>query len=225
MNPRIKDTGFGFHVMVDDTHISRWTEQERRLDHARGYLTKFRHLIPEGGTVIDAGSCIGDHTVTYATMVGPKGRVLAFEANQDVYECCALNMRQYPWVLVLNVGLGASQHEVGIDLCINIGASRLNDSGAGIKIETLDSYADKVDRCDLLKADIEGYEHKMLLGARQFIAKHKPAILLEINRGALAAQSATEKDIFNLLSQMGYTFAACDGVMSSEQYDIIATCK
>jgi hypothetical protein len=134
-------------------------------------------------------------------------------------------MKPYPWAQVLNVGLGEREGFAGIDIIDNVGASRLNPSGTGIEIKTLDSYADSLARCDLLKADIEGYEYKMLLGGERFIQKHKPAVLLEINKGALAAQSATEKGIFDLLKRHGYTWYACDGVMGSEQYDIIATMR
>lgn len=226
MNPAIKKTDFGVYVMVSDTHLSRWVEQDRRLDHARGYIQRFRHLIPEGGTVVDAGTSIGDHTVTYASIVGPKGRVLGFEANPDVAECCALNLAIYPWAKIHNVGLGECHGVTGISVDANVGASHLSPTG-GVHVKTspLDAFIDDVEECHFMKVDIEGYEPKMLDGAMEFIGRHSPAILMEINRGALERQGFTEDSVYRRLVDLGYRWKVADGVAGSAQYDILAQRK
>lgn len=226
MNPKIRKTDFGVYVMKDDTHLSRWVEEERRLDHARNYIEKFRHFIPEGGTVIDAGTSIGDHTVTYASIVGPKGKVIGFEANPDVAECCQLNLKIYPWAECINKGLGESDYNAGIDVNPNVGASSVNIEGRGIHITKLDNYVDYVDRCDLMKVDIEGFEYKMLQGAEKFILKYSPVILMEINRGALESQGADQGQVFSELNLLGYKIDIADGKIGHEMFDILATkCK
>lgn len=215
----------GIFVMADDTHLSRWVEQDGRLDHAHVYLEKFKHLVPLGGTVIDCGTSIGDHTVTYASWVGPDGCVIGFEANPDVAECCALNLGIYPWARVLNCGLGETYGVCGISINANVGMSHLVPEGRNVKIEPLDAYVEQVVRCDFIKVDIEGCEVKFLKGATRFLDKHGPAILMEINRGMLAKQDATPKQIFDLLEKYGYIWEVADGEHMSEQYDILAIKK
>lgn len=208
--------------MVNDTHLSRWVEETRRLDHAHGYIEKFRRFIPEGGTVIDCGTSIGDHTVTYASLVGPEGRVIGFEANPDVAECCALNLGIYPWAKVYNIGLSDDFGVCGIDISPNVGASKLINEGREVKLAPLDSFMEEIDRCDFIKVDIEGYEPKMLKGAKALIAKFKPTIVMEVNQGALEAQGFVPDNIYRILMNMGYKIEVCDGVAGSPQYDILA---
>jgi FkbM family methyltransferase len=226
-NPKIKKTDFGVFVMVDDTHLSRWVERDGRLDNAHQYLEQFHHLVPEGGTVVDCGTCIGDHTVTYASWVGPNGKVLGFEANPDVAECCALNLGIYPWARVINVGLSDEQGVAGIEVSPNVGASKISNGVAEnivhTKLDKLDNYAEEVDRCDFVKIDVEGYEAKLLDGGKSFISKYKPAILMEINQGCLFYQGYTPSDIYSRLQKLGYAWKVVDGKFGTPLYDILAT--
>lgn len=223
MNEKIKRLSNGLFVMVEDTHLSRWVEQDGRLDHARDYIAKFLQYIPEGATVIDCGTSIGDHTVTYASYVGPSGCVLGFEANPDVYECCCLNLAIYPWARIFNVGLSDAVGVSGIEINPNVGASRLVKEGRSVMLAPLDDYQDYITRCDFIKVDIEGFEPRFLKGAEAIISKYHPAILMEVNSGALEAQGSRASDIYNLLGQMGYRYAIADGKFGTPQYDIICT--
>jgi len=225
MNNAIKRLDNGLFVMVNDTHLSKWVEEEGRLDHARHFLERVRQYIPEGGTVIDCGTSIGDHTVTYSSWVGPEGQVIGFEANPDVYECACLNLAIYPWCKIYNEGLGEAYGVAGISLNDNVGASYLTQNGREVKITPLDAYIDQVTRCDFIKVDIEGCELKFLKGDVNFISKYKPAILMEINDGALKLQDATPALVFHELRRMGYSYKVIDGKAGSAQYEILATYK
>jgi FkbM family methyltransferase len=224
MNPTIKLTDFGVYVMHEDSHLSRWVEQDGRLDHARGYIEKFAHKIPEGGTVIDCGTSIGDHTITYAQKVGPNGVVLGFEANSDVAECCRLNMEPFPWVKIFNLGLSHERGEAGMDFMENVGASSINTSKKGVKLVPLDDFIPYLNkRCDFIKVDVEGFEPKLLAGGAKLIYDLKPAILMEVNEGALKKQGFKPQDIFSTLRKLRYKWKVVDGVLGSPQYDILAT--
>ncbi len=223
MNPKITRTAFGAFVMVDDTHLSRWVEQEGRLDHARNYLQKFKKFIPEGGTVIDCGTSIGDHTVTYASWVGPNGTVLGFEANPDVAECCALNLAIYPWARIHNMGLSDDVGVAGIAVDANVGASHLVPGGREVMLAPLDNYTKDLKRCDFIKVDVEGFEVRLLVGAKDTIARFSPAILMEVNSGALEKQGFTPRDIYDRLDAMLYRWTVVDGKFGTAQYDILAT--
>lgn len=225
MNTKIKRLENGIFVMVDDTHLSRWVERDGRLDHDHRYLERFRNLVPEGGTVIDCGTSIGDHTVTYASWVGPSGCVIGFEANPDVYECCALNLGVYPWARVFNVGLSNEAGVSGIKVEPNVGASFLIPGGREIMLAPLDDYTKDLKRCDFIKIDVEGFEVRLLLGAKETISRFHPPILMEVNEDALRKQGVSSDLLYECLLSYGYKWRAADGVLSGPQYDILAEFK
>ena len=68
MNPNIIKTKEGIHVLKNDSHLSRWIEEHGRLDIAAHEISFFAKYIPQGGVMVDAGACLGDHTETYAQL-------------------------------------------------------------------------------------------------------------------------------------------------------------
>lgn len=80
-------------------------------------------------------------------------------------------------------------------------------------------------RCDFIKVDIEGYEPKMIAGAMKTITTFKPAILMEINKGALERQGYNTDIPLRQLRQLGYGWTIIGKNFSELQYDIIATAR
>lgn len=222
MNQKIKRLDNGVFVMVDDTHLSRWVEEDGRLDHEHVYLEKFRHLIPVGGTVVDCGTSIGDHTITYASWVGPTGKVLGFEANSDAAECAALNLGIYDWAKIYNIGLSDDYGVCGIYVAPNVGASKLIPEGREVHLAPLDSYIDEFQRLDFIKIDVEGYEPKLLKGAEAVIMRFRPAMLIEINLECLSSQGFRSDHIYEILSSHGYSWKITEPDASPQQHDILA---
>jgi len=68
-----------------------------------------------------------------------------------------------------------------INLPVSPGALELQPTVFDTELITLDDYCKNLNRVDLLKIDVEGYEHKVLLGAKETIDKFKPIILLELS--------------------------------------------
>ncbi len=83
----VRQTSFGVWVIDEDTHFTKWIEEEQRLDHHGGFLVDLLPFIPDGGVVIDVGAYIGDHTVAYINKSGPSGTVYAFEPNPVAFFC------------------------------------------------------------------------------------------------------------------------------------------
>jgi len=209
----VKILDSGVAVLVNDTHASRWVEQnDGRLDIALSLLTPFRHLIPKGGAVIDAGAMIGDHTITYAQWVGPTGIVHAFEPLWAAFVCLCHNLTAYPWVAPYCLALGDKNAIVRIHRDENAGRSWIGEEGVEVPMMTLDIF--QPGRLDFLKIDAEGCEPAILRGGRQIIAKFKPAILIEVNNFMLAKQGETATTLLNLLDNYGYTYrVAQEGLM------------
>jgi protein-L-isoaspartate(D-aspartate) O-methyltransferase len=56
--------------------------------------------LKEGETVVQIGAGAGYYTAILATLVGPKGRVVAYEIEPDIAERAAANLAHYPQVEV-----------------------------------------------------------------------------------------------------------------------------
>src|SRR5678816_3202059 len=86
-------------------------------------------LMPSGGVVIDAGACLGDHTITYAKLVGSTGQVHAFEPHPLTYEAMTLNLSSYPQVSCYPLALSDFRDVYRLQPVDNIGASYLDANG------------------------------------------------------------------------------------------------
>jgi FkbM family methyltransferase len=202
-----------------DTHIGRWAIEAGRVDHDQNMLPLLRPYIPKGGTVVDAGAFIGDHTVFYADCVGPRGQVHAFEPNADAFECLHYNTKGLP-VTLHNAGLGIAPSTASIAHSDNAGASHLTE-GTSCRIITLDSLS--LPRLDFFKLDVEGFEVMALRGARETIQRCRPVMLIEVNAGALARQGYEPLHIFAELHKLGYQWrnVYAKEPLSGDQFDIL----
>jgi len=201
----MKITDHNFAVLENDTHVSKWIEQQGRMDTDRVVDRVCGYLNP-GDVVVDAGANIGSYSWPFKRAVGPTGRVIAFEPNPAAFEClrhncpdvechqCALSDKSGVLHLALN-------NE-------NVGATHVAPAGVEIAAMTLDEIAaksDGFDRCKLLKIDVEGMEPRVLDGARGVIAAMRPIIFIECNRGALARQGFEPYHIiWRMMSLHGY---------------------
>ncbi len=63
-----------------------------------------------------------------------------------------------------------------------------------VEVKTLDSY--NFEDVDIIKIDVEGHEHSVLLGAKDTILKNKPLIQIEISRRARFS-------VYKILEELG----------------------
>jgi FkbM family methyltransferase len=70
------------------------------------------------------------------------------------------------------------------------------------RLKRLDDYV--IDNVDFIKIDVEGFEHKVLEGGMNLIAKYKPYILIEVGWGTNhPCWNECEKQ-YNKLFELGY---------------------
>jgi FkbM family methyltransferase len=202
----IIETKEGFFVLKDDTHLSRWIEEQGRLDIAEGQIAFYRQHIPVGGIVIDAGASLGDHTLTYAKLVGPTGRVLAIEPEELSFEALKLNFDRWQNVICVRAVLSDSDGYFKIHREANVGGSHVSEFGSNVRSLQLDEYLNSLTACHLIHLDVEGFEVRALNGAWEIIKKFRPAIVLEINHAALAKYGYSEQAVATLLNTFGYDY-------------------
>lgn len=222
---------YGVAVVEGDSHIGMWVNQQRTLNIARGMLNPLRQYMPFGGTIVDAGANIGDHSIFYSMAVGgigaTTGQVWAFEPNPAAYECLQHNMRQRRNVTALPFGLSDSEGYTTMQQETNVGAMWMHRTPQGedwhqksVKFITLDSMM--LNALDFFKLDIEGWETLALAGARDTIMQYRPVMLMEVNTGALERAGGSRDALFEAVKNLGYRWQIHGGgEVSDPQYDIV----
>ncbi len=146
----------------------------------------------EGGIALDVGANIGLYTLPLARAVGPSGRVIAIDANPAMIRGLAWNAQASG---LENVSLHATAvggHEGRVELYARDGDVAIvnvrETSDGSYPMRSLASIVaeEKIDRIDVLKIDIEGYEDKALV---PFLETAQGALLpkrivIEHDRGA-----------------------------------------
>ncbi len=213
----------GIHVLERDSHLSRWIEQSGRLDIAEGEIAHFAGYIPKGGTVIDAGACLGDHSATYAKLVGSTGTVLAFEPGWLTYQALYRNFDGIPQVKCHHAALGRAAGRSCHNLAENAGGSHLsNDGQDNVDVVAIDDL--RLGRLDFCHFDCEGFEPLVLQGGRETFLRLRPVMVIEINKGALARFGFKDEDVYRALDDMRYGWGELWETHNRdmEQRDIIA---
>lgn len=208
-------------ILEDDTHICKWVKQEGRLDHDQNMLPFVMKHIKTGDLVIDVGAYVGDHTLAYSDRVGHNGRVIAFEPNNEAFECLVYNLGRRNNCELRNEAVGSGGKVVLIKCPDNIGMTYVQNSKNGFEAVAIDSL--NLNRCDFIKIDCEGFEMEVLKSAIDIIERFKPKLLIEVNTYALSRNGITREDIFNFLDSYGYKYENIYPGQSlyDEQIDII----
>jgi FkbM family methyltransferase len=153
----------------------------------RNELSAFGALVGEGGTAIDVGANQGFISLILASIVGPSGRVIAFEPSSTAYTklCKTIAANDLGQVVPVKLGCGRRHETVTLH---QVGRSSGNSSirGVGTPLETIElKPLDEIDvvwerRVDLLKIDTEGAEPDVLSGAERLLREHRPTIYIEM---------------------------------------------
>ena len=182
--------GVTFITKSNDFYISK--SLELYGEWSFGEIDLLAQILTESDIIVEAGAHIGAHTVFLAKDIVPDGKVFAFEPRRIIYQtlCGNLAVNGIENVHAFQCGLGEkaeNQKEAKMDF-----SSKLNAGGyplgaipgndENIKIEKLDDVVNDAERIALIKADVEGYELKLLMGAANLIERDRPFLYLENDR-------------------------------------------
>lgn len=183
----------GLYVLAPlDDYVGRAVFFAGELDRKVTWVC--RRLVRPGDTVLDIGANLGLVTVILSGLVGPRGRVHAFEpipAMQELIERAAARNGSGN-INLHRVALGATSAELLLSVPHGHAGSasfvetrHLADSTEiMVPVRTLSDVmaGEEVDHVRLIKIDVEGFEAEVLAGAAQFFASSRPdAVLFELN--------------------------------------------
>lgn len=172
-----------------------------------------RALLRPGDEVMDVGANIGMITLLAADLVGPAGKVEAFEPNPACVERIAELLRENE---IGHVRL----HPVGLSDCNDTALLTIpgttTGSGTLSRVtaeEPSQQFSVSVVRGDdrselsrpiVLKVDVEGHEVRVLRGLQQTLLRCRPAVLAETIEAHLARAGLHVGDLVRLLQSLGY---------------------
>lgn len=193
--------------------------------------------IGRDSVILDVGGHAGQFAKLFARMA-PDGRVLAVEPGSYALSILrpAIRFNRIANVTVLPVGVGAEPARLTLSVpvkrsgSLGFGLSHLGAAAGGrddgrrvveevVEVTTVDRLvADhRITRLDFVKADIEGWELRMLAGAARTIESFHPTMLLEVGRANLARAGDTPEALFEHLDGLGYrAYVLGEGLRSFE---------
>ncbi|MEQ9407211.1 MAG: FkbM family methyltransferase [Fuerstiella sp.] len=187
-------------------------------DLDRKISTICRQIVRPGDVVLDVGANIGLVSLLLARLVGPTGRVHAFEPQPRLARMLAASLQKngFQNTTLHEIALGDSVGKLQMHVPgHNAGAATLvndrirSDSGSlYVDVRTLDDVlaADQNSRIRLMKIDVEGYESQVIKGAQSIMRERRPeAVIFELNDGQ---KNFTQNEIVQLLRSYQYTFFA-----------------
>ena len=207
----------GLRVAFDHRHLSCRTMYYGIYEEA--FVRFLQRTLRPGDTFLDLGANIGYITAVVHGLVGPGGRVLAFEPSRTCYERLRADNPQWP--TGVDIRNTAITDQVGThafmdtERVVSLGFSALfhnREAGAGDRVyevptTSIDGIVEEHGLRDIacVKMDIEGAELIALKGASatlaQGIARH---ILVEMTNMGEKHQRENER-IVEVLERHGYT--------------------
>lgn len=190
-----------------------------------------KRYVKPGMVCIDAGANWGLFTLLMARQVGPDGFVYALEPStmfrKRLVAHLLINLIEQSQVMVYPLALSDI---VGQVLCVTEGppyksSARIDyertemdvDSDEIVRSTTLDTLCidpmSGVDfRLDFIKIDVDGSEHRLLLGAASTIEQYKPIIVIEVEVSDMGF------DATDWLAERGYRFEIYQGKKVGPSY-------
>ena len=212
---------FGFRMDLD---LSDWIQRQIYYGcYEQPQTTRILAHLRPGMTFVDVGANVGYYSALASSIVGP-GRVISYEPNPYAFE------RLQSWIQANHAknvtpvlaALGARQgtvathfydgdnHTASLVPQVDPATQQTTD----VELRTLDAEADRLglDRIDVMKIDVDGYESEVFRGASGLIEQGRiSAILCEFSSHWLAQVGSSNDELERFFTSRGYIQRAAFG--------------
>jgi FkbM family methyltransferase len=183
-----------------------------------------RRVLRPGDLFVDVGANVGLHTALGAELVGPSGRVIAFEPGSNNLPALREATERFDNVTIIDRPLAEKEGEVTFWLNADGGGgnalwdpadwptgnpkSKLHKQPVTMQATTLNDKLDcGLDQSPrLIKIDTEGAEQRVLEGATLFLSgvENVPFVVAELHEFGLAKFGHSQQSIRKLMEGHGY---------------------
>lgn len=171
-----------------------------------------------GMTAIDIGANIGYHTFSLARLVGSTGTVVAVEPTMYAFDKLARNARLNDFFNLRLMRAGLSNTDHG-EIEARFRSSYRLDGRDEVRTElvrvlTLDTLVREsgLARVDFIKMDVDGFEGKVLTGARWVLERFRPTIFFEFFPRGMREVGDDPQELLQMLWDLGYSLRSEAGV-------------
>ena len=223
-----KQMNLGYRMILDiDSAEQRVAFETGEWEAAA--VRKCLEFIPDGGVALDIGAHVGLYSCAFGMHLRKSGgSVHAFEPVSENHKRLLENVELNGLkgtVLAYRVALGSEAGE--IEMRITPGSPTNNAVGSNmlsardranvdenrwgrewVKVARLDDWAREtgLERCDLIKIDVEGADLNVLKGGRELIESFRPVILAEFNGYWMTQIGQSFEDVTEFFAPLEYRF-------------------
>lgn len=155
----------------------------------------------ENEVFVDCGAYNGDTLVNFSLECRNYKKIYCYEFNDGNLKKLREKARNFPYVTVRPYAVGDMRGEVFVDESEGDSGSHLDKEEVGRKVFMVTLDEDITEAITFLKADIEGAEKQMLLGAKRHIQREKPKLAIAVYHG-----NSDILDIPELVEEMNPTY-------------------
>lgn len=152
-------------------------------------------------------------------MAAPQGRVVTFEPDPDNFARLRehLRLNALPNVVGRNLGIGPEEQVMKLYQVVpsNSGMNRMITQAEGrerfpykeVRIAPLEKALEGtgVQRVDILKVDVEGFELGVLQGCAAVIRRDRPVLFVELDDANLRENGTDARGLIAYVEGLGYT--------------------
>ncbi len=174
----------------------------------------FRRSARPGDTALDLGAHVGYFTLLLAKLVGPRGRVVAFEPHPENFALLSKNVREngygnvslYQAAVAERSGRGWLLSEPSSSFCHRLGQAPTDPSAIEVDTVALDEeLAGLAGTIRWVKMDVEGAEVAALRGMERVIQSSRPlSLVVELFPRALARSGSSPQELLQFLDERGF---------------------
>lgn len=171
-----------------------------------------KKLIREGDHVIDIGANLGYYSRLFAKLVGPKGKVYSVEPVTLFRSILKINTSRFKNTTIIPYALGTEDNKSvvmgipksnkylrhGLTRVLNTNENEPFEFTFEEKMFSPATLFGKLERCDYIKCDVEGYEIHIIPQLEFLLKPFHPIIQIEI-------EPANRKSINDFLSSLSYS--------------------
>ena len=199
---RMRDDDVKLAVPADLSAMSTYVllEQEAWFEKEPTFL---RRWLKPGMTAIDIGANLGVYALPMARLVGPRGRVVAYEPGRVARQLLehSRDFNDASNLDVVGLALSDSEREGRLTTRSSSEYNALGDEGQGepVRVTALDRARFPCGSPDFIKIDAEGEEERILAGGRELFAGQSPLVMFEVK-----AEQGVHANLLATFGQMGY---------------------
>jgi FkbM family methyltransferase len=181
-----------------------------------------KRLVRPGDVIFDVGANFGHYAVTLADAVGRDCIVHAFEPFPANAARLRTNIRLNGMESIIHV------HQIGLSDTAGVGSmmTRADNSGAatlavtegsvvaaqGISLTTMDAFCEQkgIAKVDFIKADVEGFEERLMTGAAGTLRRWTPLVLIEFDPPKLLRAGSSVDRLAAQFHELKYSLWVAD---------------